>query len=378
MRPQPKQREPFTVKRLMTLAVALVSGMFLGMALQTVSSGSHFGLAAFVLFFIIAVFVHELGHAVAALTVRFQVQSFTVGPLMLHRQADGLRFRRTRLKFGGLVTIVPIGAHNLAKRMLIVVVGGPASSFLLAAVAFGLGRFLGEPLRSSCMNPFSVMSGAMGILSLIPMRSFYRSDGAQIWDLLRSPEKTERRCALLAIAGTAQGGVRPRDWDSALIAKALSIADGAGGEVSANIIAYESAMDLRDFELANTHLEAALKLRHKCPINVKSGLALDAAFFYSVVQGNSTLAHEWLNECDRRYVYDRYSVLMVEAAVLLSDGKSSEAADKAQESGRLLRQSQFPGLAVAARDWLDVILEKALTKTHDLNDAPSAAPAQLA
>jgi hypothetical protein len=136
------------------------------------------------------------------------------------------------------------------------------------------------------------------------MRSFYRSDGAQIWDLLRSPAKAERHCALLAIAGAAKAGLRPRDWDSELIAKALSVTDDAAGDVSANVIAYESAMDRREFDLANQHLEAALKLRHKCPINLKSGLALDAAFFYSMVREDSALAQEWLNECDRRYVYE--------------------------------------------------------------------------
>ena len=116
-----------------------------------------------------------------------------------------------------------------------------------------------------------------------------------------------------------------------------------------------------------------MKLRHKCPINLKSGLALDAAFFYSMVRGDSTLAHEWLNECDRRYVYERYSMLMVEAAVLLSDGRSSEAAEKAQQSARLLPTAQFPGFAAAARDWLDVILARALTKTREIDTPASVA-----
>jgi len=257
----------------------------------------------------------------------------------------------------------------LAKRMLIVVTGGPASSFLLAGLAFAAGRSFGGPLQSSWMVPFSLVSGAVGIISLIPMRSFYRSDGAQIWDLLRSPAKAERQCALLAIAGAAKMGLRPRDWDSELIAKALSVNDGAAGDVSANVMAYESAMDRREFDLANRYLEAALKLRQKCPINLKSGLALDAAFFYSMVREDSTLAQEWLNECDRRYVYERYFMLMVEAVVLLSHGKSSEAADKAQQSARLLSKAQFPGFAAAAKDWLDVILTRAVTSAHQTNEA---------
>src|ERR1700760_4126658 len=136
MRPQPKQREPFNRKRLVIFAIALSVGMFLGWAIGHVSSDSSVGPLAFLLFFAAAIFVHELGHAAAAVVVRFQVQSFTVGPLMLHREAAGLPFRRSRVKFGGLVTIVPVGLHDLGKRMLIVVAGGPASSLLCAALAF--------------------------------------------------------------------------------------------------------------------------------------------------------------------------------------------------------------------------------------------------
>ena len=376
MRPQPKEREPLTVKRLIVLAFSLGFGMFLGLSLGRVSSATPLGPFTFLLFFVAGIFVHELGHAMAALMARFQVQSFTVGPVMLHREAAGLRFRRTRIKIGGLVTIVPVGVHDLPKRMLIVVVGGPASSFLFAALAFGAGWFFGEPLQSTWMNPFSVVSGGLGILSLIPMRSFYRSDGAQIWDLLHSPAKAERHCALLAIAGAAKAGLRPRDWDTELIAKALSGTDNAAGDVSANVIAYEAAMDRHEFDLARLHLEAALKLRHKCPTTLKSGLALDAAFFYSMVREDNTLAKEWLNECDRRYVYERYSIPMVEAAVLLIDGKSSEAADKAQESVRLLPRAQFPGFAAAAKDWLDIILTRALTRTHQTSDTTSVTSSQ--
>jgi len=109
---------------------------------------------------------------------------------------------------------------------------------------------------------------------------------------------------------------------------------------------------------------------------LKSGLALDAAFFYSMVREDSTLAQEWLDQCDRRYVYERYFMLMVEAAVLLSQGKPSGAADKAQQSERLLSKAQFPGFAAAAKDWLDIILTRAVTRTHQTIGATCATSSQ--
>jgi hypothetical protein len=104
---------------------------------------------------------------------------------------------------------------------------------------------------------------------------------------------------------------------------------------------------------------------------------MDAAFFYSMVGENRALAHEWLNECDRRYLYDRYAVLMVEAAVLLIDGELHEAASKAQQSACLLPRAQFPGFALAAKDWLDIILARAQAKARDINsDAIPLTPTQ--
>src|SRR5438045_8892219 len=191
MRPQAKQQEPMTFKRLLVLAASAGFGGFLGWAMQHANRGENpISPLMFLSFFFGAVFVHELGHVAGALVVRFQVNSFTVGPLMLRREPGGMRIRRTHVKIGGFVGIVPVGQHNLRRRMLVVVAAGPISSLLFALLGFLLEHSFGG--ESDWMSPFAVTSGAIAILSLIPTRRFYRSDGTQIWELLRSPEKAER------------------------------------------------------------------------------------------------------------------------------------------------------------------------------------------
>ena len=370
MRPDLKRREPWTPKRVAILLVSMVIGAFLGLGMARVTPADHpVGFFRFLFLFAIAIFFHELGHVVGAATVQFQVQSFTVGPISLRRDGDGFHFRRSHIALGGFVGVVPMGMHNLARRMLVVIAAGPISSYLCALLGFILGRMLGEPVRSEWLNPFALLSVALGVLSTIPMRRFYRSDGAQIWDLLRSPQRAERQCALLTVLGLAKTGVRGRDWDPALIEKALAVTDGSGVDMSAHMIAYQAAMDFRDFDTAEKHLEAALSILPKYPPRMKSGMALTAAFFYAMARQDPVLAREWLDQCKLKHIDERYALPEVEAAVLLSEGKLAEAARKAEESITLLPKAQFPGFAVSAKDWLEIILEKSRAKPTEPQDA---------
>ena len=50
---------------------------------------------------------------------------------------------------------------------------------------------------------------------------------------------------------------------------------------------------------------------------------------------------------------------MVEAAVLLVEGRSDDALQKTEESTAVLRQAQYQGYADAASDWLKMISERA-------------------
>jgi hypothetical protein len=195
----------------MVLALSAGFGMLVGWAMGHADTGQQpINPLMFLVFFFAAIFVHELGHVAGALIVRFQVKSFTVGPLTLQLGRAGLRLRRAPFKVGGFVGAAPVGQHDLRRRMLLLVVAGPISSFFFGLLSFALRRT--RSVEADWMSPFAVISAAMGVLSLIPMRRFYLSDGAQIWDLLRSPQKAERHCALLALLGAINSGVLPGTW----------------------------------------------------------------------------------------------------------------------------------------------------------------------
>jgi len=243
--------------------------------------------------------------------------------------------------------------------MLIVGGGGPAASLVGGVSGLVIGRMLPASSTADVFTAGGVLSLGLGLLSMIPVRRYYSSDGAQIWDLLRSKERGARKCALLALLADLNAGTRPRDWDATLVHRILASHDGSGQDVNCYLLGFYWAKDRHDFEAAQEYLEAAIARQKICPASARSSIALDAAFFYALIRGDSATGRKWLDQCKKRLITDRYFLLMSQAAVLLSEGKSSDAQRAAAEAIKALPEAQFAGFAVAAKEWLEMIANAA-------------------
>jgi hypothetical protein len=339
--------------RVLNLGAAGSMGWFLG---KLVFQGDYgISLLGVLGLFVLAIVIHELGHLACALKVDFRVCFFIVGPITIRWNNRRPSIRWGTLKIGGMVGLAPNGIHDLRRRMLIVVAGGPAASFVAGILALVTAWILPASSIGDAFNVGGLISCGLGLLSMLPARRYYSSDGAKIWDLARSKKRGERQCALLALLADLNAGSRPRDWNASLINRILALQDGSGQDVSCYLFAFWWAKDSHDFEAAQQYLEAAIALQKICPPEVKSSIALDAAFFYSLIRGDSAAGRKWLDQCKKRLVTDRYFLLTSQAAVFLSEGKSSDAQRAASEAIAALPKAQFPGFAVAAKDWLEMI-----------------------
>jgi len=58
--------------------------------------------------------VHEMGHAIAGIAVKFDFKTYVVGPFMWEKDEIGWRFKWNRNvnTAGGLVICMPIGTEN--------------------------------------------------------------------------------------------------------------------------------------------------------------------------------------------------------------------------------------------------------------------------
>ncbi len=351
----------FNLRQMIILYLSALGGAIIGLLLiHTIpAEDPRVWLTAVFVIVAGAISLHEFGHMAGALIVGFQIFSVTFGPVEIRRESGRLRLRKSGFNLCGSVTAVPMRSHDLRRRMLVFGAAGPLSSFICGGVAFGLGAILPDSAAAAWATPWGIAFFSIGALSVIPMPGFYRSDGARVWELMRKTAEADRSCALVSISASALAGQRPREWDSVLLEKALATQNGSGDDLLASILAYESAMDRGQFDAAEKYLEAAIQGRSKCPPNVQSGIALDAAFFQSMIQGNATVAREWFNKCQPQHIPDRYALFMVEAAVLLSEGKATEAQSKATQCVIALPGARFGGFAAAAGDWVKVISERA-------------------
>src|SRR5215469_16561634 len=86
--------------RVLNFGIAITIGWYLGRLAVTGAYG--IGFLQFIVFFALAIVVHELGHVLGALRVNFRVCSFTVGPITIRRNGGRTTIRWETLRIGGL------------------------------------------------------------------------------------------------------------------------------------------------------------------------------------------------------------------------------------------------------------------------------------
>jgi hypothetical protein len=94
--------------------------------------------------FIFVVAVHEGGHALAGVLSGFDFRLFVAGPFLYEKQNGRWHFKWNRNinVAGGLVVCLPKTDHQLTKKFIVFVAGGPMASLVLAVLFYGLYRLI--------------------------------------------------------------------------------------------------------------------------------------------------------------------------------------------------------------------------------------------
>ena len=206
-----------------------------------------------------AVFVHELGHALAA-RVGWRVYIFSAGlfAVFLRPRITWLLGTRLIQDAGGFVLPVPMRPEaDTRLRAIILIAAGPIVSLAAAAGAYTFGLMLedgGDFARwcSSLLVAFSATSLGCAVLSIWPSASAYgaANDAAQILGHLRRKKcgsRPEDRGRVLAAYGFTPDAFEP--W----IAEAYLQAEAVRSELSAPFM---EALEAEDFTRAAGMLAA--------------------------------------------------------------------------------------------------------------------------
>ena len=298
--------------------------------------------------------IHELGHIAAGLSVKFRSNFLIIYPLRFTRTRTGWAVRRERTtSLLGAASMLPDDFENLRARIIVYVVGGPASNLITFLV---LRAFLPNVAQAPnqtvwFLDTLANVSLTLGAANLLPFRAKgFESDGARLLMAAADERRFARWFALFRLAAASAIGTRARDLDSLALHTALELNDNSSDCMRANLLAYSWASDGDNVQAAAGFLEKSLTYADRLPARTRCFFMLEAALFQGWYREDAARAAHWLRLVGsaRKKLPALYR-LRAETAVAWAEGRVAEAQDKLQEAITAVRNMP----ANASRDVLE-------------------------
>jgi hypothetical protein len=304
----------------------------------------------------IAILIHELGHLVAGKVAGMITGGVCIGGLVIAKSGEHwvVRFQ-PRFLFGGFAMSLPVPGELRRSRFAWMVAGGPIASVLMAGVCwaaiaqygdeglFGDGEWIGTLFWSAVITiassviPYSVR----GIMS----------DGRRLWQLFRDPAATRRVLNLRALHAEEVRGVRPRDWDAALVEAALETPTSESSYPYLQLLAYYRRVDLDDEQGALVHLENALAAPQASGSPVTRACYLEAACASADTRRNPAQARRWMERAAQVKRGKPEQLHGIEATIAMAEGRYGDALQHwAQYRDYIKRKRLDSGLARFAKE----------------------------
>lgn len=330
---------------------------------------------------------HELGHMAGGRLAGFRPVLLVVGFVRWQKGDRGWRMsaNRSAALAGGLAACVPQGSHDLVRRTATLIAGGPLAS--LVGAGAGLGAWAALPPLSGD-TPFAVVAGYTALavfgfgnlflaaVSLTPTRTagFY-SDGARLLRMARGGPELDREIAILLLTGTTVGGIRPREWDAALVRRAVGEADGSLFHVMGLQFAFAHAHDRGDLSTAGEHVAALLAAQDAFPPILRPSLRLGVTYFVARHGGAPARARALVDESQGGLLIDAYIRHLAVAAAAWAGGDHARAAAELERAEAELPRAVDRGGAAAAADRIAEL--RALLRDAPVHHTAPAAPELL-
>lgn len=322
---------------------------------------------------LVVVGFHELGHVVGGWLGGGRFLLWVVGPIKLQRTPSGVKlgWNRSVNLGGGMAACVPLEAEKITLRgMAVMVLGGPGFSLLLAllgawAMALSFDAAAGGGVAGAvAFNALAMMVALTTLIFLVTAAPFtaggFKSDGRRVWDLARGGERAEQEGALMMLTTLSLSGVRPADYDEKLMATALKLDDGSIFDLYARLTAYYHAADRGDWRGAQRLLDTLVAREAALVPLVRDVVRCEYAWLLATRSAGVAEARAWL-ESAGRLDFDPATRLKAEAAVLLAEGRRTEAAEKARAGLEAVeKRTLAPTKNVFAEESLRALLDRSL------------------
>jgi hypothetical protein len=228
---------------------------------------------------LLCIVLHEAGHLLAGLASGSRLEFLVIGPLALRRGRGGrlqAGWNRDPALAGGAAAALPVHPGGLRLRFAITCAGGPVASLLLALVAHAVlvqaPGVHGFPRAELAW--IRLLSVLLGLVNCIPMSNGpFVTDGERMRRILDRGPRGDRELSLLRISQLQAAGVRPGDWDPAILARGLAVRDGSMFECQMNLWAHAHAVEHGRRQDAAALLERARATSGRAPLELRAELA---------------------------------------------------------------------------------------------------------
>jgi hypothetical protein len=312
---------------------------------------------------LLAVAVHELGHAWAGQWLGFRFYWLTVGPFRWERQGESIRFRwNTHLyAAGGLVLSVPTDDRKLRSRYMAFTAAGPLASLLWAALALGAYHLLPAPgkwpLGVLALGISGSVSALIGVLTLVPVRrGGIATDGSRLLSLGRNGLASRVETAVLAVMARAVAGVRPREWSLTELEALRELPDNLPFKPFVYYYLYLAALDGGGISRAGHYLSAYRRCLPHLPLSLHGSVWLESAFFAAAYEGDLPAAHAMQAQAEPSALTPADLLPRVQAAQARLLGEAPQAFERAQLALRSLARNPDLGSQHFYAEWLTSII----------------------
>jgi hypothetical protein len=276
--------------------------------------------------------VHEAGHLLAAWFAGFRFASSPESAAA--RELYGIRGFEL-----GLLKLEMPETNQLPRRLLWVMMGGPAASFVAPLVLEGIaGQARPRPLYALSIHALSAMSVLLGLAELLPdAGKGIFSDGARILMLLRNDAASRRWLCNLHLVRALMRGQHPRGWEEETLLIATAIQDDTRDAVNAHWLGYLWAAELQNVTSSAKFLEEALAVPEWAAGGLRNRLCLEAAVFQAWFREDSIKARVWIQQIGKGKL-SPVQQARLEVAMLWSEGRLFDAWEKLENYFAALRQ----------------------------------------
>lgn len=316
---------------------------WLGSNLKTLFTGDWVGFRVILTGFctaavcILAVTIHECGHLLAGLSMRFRFKVLRVWKVQVDRNLRLSRYDTSDIGGLGWTRFFPEEMRNRRQRVAFMLLAGPLANLISGFV------WLILPLHKSLVGgSFILISFFLGFTNLLPFRRAQStSDGMRLLTLLFKPARYERWLALAQIIEARSAGVAIDQILPDLIVSLTGEPDKSLETVLAHWLAYAVAYDHHKDSEAAELLETCLRYAGFATPSLREALIANAGIFQAGRRKRIDLAEQWLGDL-RGPLHVPYRRLMVEGAILEAQENFSGALEKVHEIEKAILTTSKP------------------------------------